>query len=557
MGRRRLRHLWMALPLAALLFIYRALLDGRGLFLRDISRTYWPLKRFIAQAFESGVLPQWWPYDALGMPMVAATLASLFHPTTALFALLPLKLAFAIYVLSGAVAGLWGAQVLGRRLGLGEVSAALAAGVYSLCGWMVSIGEQPFTLLAAGALPWVWWASLRARRAWRAMPYLALAFGLLLLAGDPFQGYLATFSALALAATAQSKRALALLRCASGLLVGAGVAAVQWLPVALLLPHLKRGDTGSGTPANIWSLTPLQLRAFVDSDAVIHLNSYFPSLYLGVPVIALALFPLWSRRRPWMLYGVLLFSLWLALGPAGGLWQLLSAAVPGWSGLRYPLKALLPAMLAAALLAGMGLRYLSRRGPVRHWRWAAPAILALVCGDLAWKHARLHPPTPDGFFQTPSLAQTLMQNGTGLTGAAYYFDGTTPRGSWGEVAAFETRSQHMMVPLRGALHGLPIFNSYLPGDSGRLAQTLREGRPSLAALAVFGVRDVITPLSRFPDRARVHATAVDPEDGWALSRVPGARPRAYLTTQARVFPRQAVAETVRMGQLAPGTDILP
>src|SRR5207245_1887605 len=87
------------------------------------------------------------------------------------------------------------------------------------------------------------------------------------------------------------------------------------------------------------------------------LTTGFPSesLYLGIPVMGLALLGTWHRRDLRILALLGSVALLLALGRYGGLYEIFYHVVPLWSAFRYPENLMGVASFAAAMLAGAGL----------------------------------------------------------------------------------------------------------------------------------------------------------------------------------------------------------
>src|SRR5688572_6973812 len=95
--------MWRARPrglllgaLGVQLFLCRRLMVGELPCYRDLSLLFLPLKQHLAAELHAGRFPHWWPWDGLGMPLASQPMASVFHPTTALFAVLPFQGAFAL-----------------------------------------------------------------------------------------------------------------------------------------------------------------------------------------------------------------------------------------------------------------------------------------------------------------------------------------------------------------------------------------------------------------------------------------------------------------------------
>ncbi len=90
---------WLSPTLLILAWLQRGLLAGEVFFRRDTLLLFLPFKRYLAQAIAQGEFPEWWPYDGLGEPFASIPIASLFHPSTLLYWLLPFALAFTLQTL--------------------------------------------------------------------------------------------------------------------------------------------------------------------------------------------------------------------------------------------------------------------------------------------------------------------------------------------------------------------------------------------------------------------------------------------------------------------------
>jgi hypothetical protein len=111
----------------------------------------------------------------------------------------------------------------------------------------------------------------------------------------------------------------------------------------------------------------------------------FPSVFLGAPLVALALLGAAASRAGRVLGSAALVCVWLALGPSLGAEPLLRV-VPIWGSLRYAEKLVGPLSLCVAVLAGLGV---DRAAAAPSRRLAAPAlVLAALIGAaaamLAW-----------------------------------------------------------------------------------------------------------------------------------------------------------------------------
>ena len=356
------RWTWLALAATGLWLHARELAGGHLIF-RDVQTCYVPAKHYIASLLRGGELPQWWPWDAGGMPLLAQPQFSLFHPTTLFYLLLPFWTAFALQNLTGTLLALFGAYALARQLTVSRAGAFVAGVLYGASGYLVCLTEHQFMKLSAGTLPWYCWAILVATRRGGALRVLpAAVMGLLFLAGDAQIALLASTFGLALAlATPREQRRRALGLAIMSPLAAVMLAAIQLLPSILILPETERG-LPLRTP-NRWHLEARHLwgLAFPIEHSA---DDFTLSTFVGVPGLALAAASLVrARRRPRVaaLWCLAILSLWTALGDGYGLNALLRQIVPLWRSFRYPIKSSLVMYLALALLAGIGFTQLSHR----------------------------------------------------------------------------------------------------------------------------------------------------------------------------------------------------
>lgn len=506
------------------LVLCRGLLLGELPYRRDLSRLFVPLKHYLSTALHDGWFPQWWPFDGLGMPLASQPLASLFHPTTPLFALLPFGAAFALQFFLPLPVALFGTYRLGRALGLRVWAAALAGAVYSLSGYFLSMTEFTFSSLAAAALPFVAWGAVSRRAS-----VLALSMALLLLAGDPVLVYLALGTALALAWRRAPVRTHLVL--VGALAWAACAAAIQWLPAGLLYLESSR-SAGTVHGSTFWAMGSEQLRGLLlpgDREGPGHLLG---STYLGVITLALAAVggALRGRSRAGLLV-VAAVSFGLSLGELIPLWKTFAAVVPGWSAFRFPAKAIAPFVLVVAVLAGRGAERLLRR---RKW---APLLVGVVTLELALVNGFLLQTAPASLRDPPPLVATLRGKGVGLEGATYAYRWAPPTPPKGRLED-DARQLATLAPSSGALHGLPSINAYVPGYSVEYAElAVREQWTWPGKLSgVFGANVLI--------------------DAAGVTDLPGALPRAYLSPGVKWFKRSLVVAYLRTPEFSPGREVV-
>jgi len=387
---------WWALGVATL-----SLLPVAGLFtttrvfyVRDLSFFFWSRHLWLRHTIFAGQAPWWDPYVAGGQSAIADALNQLVMPITLAVRLLPSDVfSFNLWVALPLPIAATGMFVFLSRRFAGEAglnaratddsaavaqpftpafaAAALGAIVFALSGPIVSMLNTPNLAWSVAFLPWV--------LAGESLPAIAIAYALQALCGEPVTW--AATGALALALR-RDRRAL------FGLALGAAVAAAQLVPTAVAGMAAHR--SALATP-DFWSLHPLSLwetlaphlfgnyfDAFLaDLPWMGPLNfgrdPFFYSLYVGPLVLLLACGGArrWRRNAFWIAVAVA-FTV-AALGGYTPAYPLLRRAVPPLLYFRFPVKYIVFAIFAVAVLAADGWR---ERGSVR----LAAAAGAVIVG---------------------------------------------------------------------------------------------------------------------------------------------------------------------------------
>ncbi len=232
-----------------------------------------PPRLAAAEAVLGGEVPTWWDGTALGVPLLGEPSHGAAYPLAWIAATpLALDLVLVLHVLWCAL----GIALWARRLGASELGALVAAVLAATTGIVASAALRG-ALPALAHLPWVAVAasqlaaasSRRARARWTGA--LALLLGIVGLAGQ----LAVLVQAIALASVLSPRRWRWLVAaCGAGL----AIATVQWLP-ALFVLRDSAGATVHAMPLSrlVELIVPLR------SDA-----GWFPSLYAGAPLLALA-----------------------------------------------------------------------------------------------------------------------------------------------------------------------------------------------------------------------------------------------------------------------------
>jgi hypothetical protein len=366
----------------------------------DLAVTHWPNARFTRRAlWADGRFPLWRPTLMSGTPFAANPLAGLYYLPNWLFLFLPwlpLEVGFnlsalvhlwlagaAMYTLlrRGFDVGAWGALAAGV---IYEASPRLVAHLGAgHVGWMQAWGWLPLVMLcwvqgckfasgkwavgAGVALAMQFCADVRmAAYTLIAMASLTLAFAI-------------RRSPLAIRTFAIRHSSFAIRTFAIFL----GLTACQWLPAAALLPETTRALMTLHDAA-VRSLPPQYLVGLLLAN---HGGFHEWMTYVGVSALVLAevgVRGVWRKRGerwlPAWLVGLSVGAAWFSLGENGGLFQLFWRVVPGLGLLRVPPRAWVLVVFAVAVLAGLGVEELQRRGDRvtrRRKRWGQALTLAV------------------------------------------------------------------------------------------------------------------------------------------------------------------------------------
>jgi Bacterial membrane protein YfhO len=372
--------------LATAVFYNRALLSGRIFIARDVLRVYYPLHAYWAQRVLSGSFPEWYPFDGLGQPFAGMVISGAFHPLNLSFLVLPLGAALTLNTLSCFPVAFLGVYGLARRFATEVQPAVLGGLVFAFSGYLVSSTNNPLYLMAAATVPCALWAADRFldRPGWARASAAGGLSALVLLAGD-VQAFALTLCLLAVIVFCRRARWVI-----AGLLLASALAAsmVQLVPSWDVLSQAGAARQ-TFAETSVWSTHPLRLLDFIFGPIFVRdpndpvgtaiasdlLDSgqgtlWADSLYLGLPVILLALCGAWVYRRSRVgrtLLACTLLLLALALGKRAALSALAYDVLPFWRAFRYPEKWMAYVSLGVALGAAAGLQAALQRPDVRRW----------------------------------------------------------------------------------------------------------------------------------------------------------------------------------------------
>ena len=570
----------------------------------DFWHLHYPLKHFYAEALAMGRLAQWCHLLGTGVPLHAVGEAGmLYPPNLVLFGFLPLPVATNLSIIGHIVLAGVLASGLARHLGASRSGALLAGLSFAFSAFFM--GHARHLNLSAVAA-WMPGILLFMERYWRDrrpldLCALALIGGLALLAGHPNLAYNHALIAAGYALYLGLRRpphALGRRRewasrprfavaMALAVLLALALSAPQLLPSLQLHRQGPRQGGLSYEYATEFDLHPTYLRTWLQPHAFGRPDRFSTPApgqiragFRGVPgqtnlywevVPYLGLLPLLlagvsvvlgrRRRQVQALVLLALLAVALAMGRHIGIGELLHGWLPGYDLFRFHSRFQLYAVLAVALLGGLGLSDLERRLGQASKRLAqagAALIIVLTAADL-FVHLGDHNSTIEAaaWTERPESLQGLDSEGDGPAPRVLSFDpqqsvflrGYQRSGGWSrgpvdyEPARQLARDNYnLLFGVAQAEFYLPLYpqraravveSMYMSNSATGLTDGLHAGVASL-----FGVGTVLAS-ERRPLQGLVAKGAFPAADQASLERIrryklPSALPRAFLVPSARV-----------------------
>ena len=356
-----------------LIFFGRYFIDLAGVpYYRDLSRLYIPARTFMHFCLRNGHLPQWFPYELLGVPFMGQIVTATFHPQTLIFLPFAPVTAIKLNIAFDYLVGAAGAYRMARALPVSRPSALVAAFALAFGGYAVGVHCNPPYLLGMMTLPWVGWGALRLARheRWRDVVVLAVAWALVFLGGDIQgcgMGVVVVIGALV--AGGAKKRAFAL--AAAVLALALALISIELLPAIEVFAHTFRLSTDARDAAvSVWALHPWRLVELLLPGAIPEAEMtlvtqqllgaqngalWSSTVFAGAVAVSLALVALVKRDRRAIAFGVLsLLGIWMALGSHAGLLPIAARIVPVLGRFAYPEKYLALFFVGFAALSALG-----------------------------------------------------------------------------------------------------------------------------------------------------------------------------------------------------------
>ena len=348
----------------------------------------------VFDAWHRGIIPVWNSYELAGTPLLANSQSAGFYPLHILFGVLGVPTALALTALAWfhlALAGL-GVRQLAKSLGADELGAAIGGASFSLSTFMVAWTGLPSVITTVAWIPWAMAGVVAlfsdTPRPFRNLALTGGAIGMMFLAGHlQFAAYGVMAIVFLAVGFAIIRRKVAGLGWSVGALaLGGLLSAIQLLPVLNYsqYSHRKNAPSAEGYAAYLGSaIQPFELatlsepnangnpRAWANDDPALGVSSYWPSfvkqganfaesaICLGPLVIALLLVSPWRKRELWVVGGIGLVAFLLAIGTP--LNAALYFGVPGWSSTGSPGRVGVLFVMAACVVAALGIEEIERR----------------------------------------------------------------------------------------------------------------------------------------------------------------------------------------------------
>ncbi|MEK7440007.1 MAG: hypothetical protein AABZ78_04365, partial [Chloroflexota bacterium] len=384
----------ISLALLVVVFLRQAaftnLIFPRG----DTFLYFYPYWEYRAQSLLAARLPLWNPDIFMGAPFLANSQAGVFYPLNLLLIFFSAPVAVKITIIIHLIIAAYGAYLLAHRIfNLQSLSAAFAATLFALGGYLTAQVEHVNQLQGLAWLPFALWATfnifnfklqtsnLQSPISIVHSSLFSLFIALQLTAGHTQTTFI-TLVACGIAALwsiINNLQSPTPLRSATGasvsnlrslivhcslfslfIALGFSLAAIQLLPTFELSQLSLRGG---GLPLNeaiSFSLNPLLMgRALLPGYSRMIFSEFVG--YIGVIPLTLAIVGITEIRRNKliMLAAIIAFvGLFFAFGGYNPIYLLLARFVPGFNLFRVPARWLVLWALGASLLAGFGLQHL-------------------------------------------------------------------------------------------------------------------------------------------------------------------------------------------------------
>jgi hypothetical protein len=386
-------------------------LSGANIFVeRDLGVFFIPPRYLWVEMVRSGEAPFWNAFNYSGIPLLATLHPGILYPPNALFLILPFPMAWNWLIILHFVLAGTATHLFLRYLRASPAAAFLGGLIFMLSGYLLSVHNLLSHLLAVSWFPLTLMAYLRfldTRRACFGV-LAALSLSMEFLAGAPEIVIMTLLALTVLTAKpdpffpsmegspARSAKGPILLRrygmLALILILFLLITGVQLLPFQELSSWSIRRAGLPFEEAVTWSLGWKDLIQFFLPDPFGYgastekywaNQSWLKTIYLGIAPFLLSLFFFMTKdRRSWLLLGLMLLGLLLALGSNTPLYRLLYL-VPPFSSVRYPVKFLFLFVFGISVTAALGFDSL-RKGIEARQAGTTRTVLLMFYGGFAF-----------------------------------------------------------------------------------------------------------------------------------------------------------------------------
>lgn len=330
---------------------------GNTLLFEDGLLAQFPLRVFLRNAFVNGFSPQWMPYSACGISLLAEGQSGICFPATQIiYRLFSAEVGWIVEILLAQFVAFTLCYFFLRQLRLSRVGSLFGSSIYTFCTFAFGATCVPAIMWSYSLLPGIFLASdLFIEKRPFSFVYLIIVLSLLFLTGHPvmivYIGIIISvfFVARLIGGRPNVKtireigpRFLALLGIVFAAMI---IASPQLLPILHELPFSAR-TTGAGKSLEalqntlylnpLWaplSLFPTPPRG---GDWEFYSSSlHFPFYALFIGFIGVLLVKQ-APRRGYFIF-LCMFSILMALGPHVGLWKIVHS-LPGLKQLRFPVR---------------------------------------------------------------------------------------------------------------------------------------------------------------------------------------------------------------------------
>lgn len=391
----RFAHLLAALWFAGVscTVFWRVVLRGEVLYYGDIMLYFHPVLAFEHRWLSQGILPLWNPHTLFGQPFIGNPQDWLLYPSTLLVAWLGAERAISW----GAVIHFWlaglGMYAFTLRRGYQFRHAVAAGTLWMLCGAVTLRSQHVGILQTLAWYGWSFWAVeglLQKANPSRAIA-LAIVLALASLAGSPQMFHMLLLTLLAWTIyrwrEVEDKRRTLCWGAVAGT-IAFSIGGAHWLPLIELLRHTDRAHLPIADSTG-YALHPDHLLLFLvpnlfgfpwQGNYAITLFYWEIAFFVGT-FPCLVVLARWRQAQAeerfwkWMV----ILSLWLAIGPYGGLYWLAYHLVPGMQSFRTPLRwtAVTDFAMCLWVVSAFEKVHMDNR-----W-WRLPAVMLVLAG--AWQ----------------------------------------------------------------------------------------------------------------------------------------------------------------------------